>query len=163
MVIARIKELSLKTTLNCVDERVPRKEVGKSKVMAYGDKVPLLGAMRKVTSLNSPHPLIQQRPFCNDHVFSTSPSPADIQIEWWDSSMDPNRMGLNKASSIAFSVTWGQAENPPTVHSASVDEQDTSGRVGGFVVRGKQINKTAAETLLRRKAGMVSSPGQTGP
>lgn len=73
-VIARIKELSLKTTLNCVNERVRRGEVGKSKIMAYGDKVPLLGARRKVASLNSQHPLIQQRPFCNYRGFSP-PSP----------------------------------------------------------------------------------------
>lgn len=49
------------------------------------------------------------------------------------------------------------------VHSASVDEQDTSGRMGGFVVRGKWINRTAPETWLRREAGMVSSTGRIGP
>lgn len=73
MVIAGIKELSSKTTLNCVNERVRKREVEKSKIMASGDKVPLLGAMKKVTSLNSHHPLIQERSFCNYHVFSLPP------------------------------------------------------------------------------------------
>lgn len=99
-VIARIKELSLKTTLNCVNERVRRGEVGKSKIMAYGDKVPLLGARRKVASLNSQHPLIQQRPFCNYRGFSPPP-PADTQTERRDISMAPkshgNCFGLNKS------------------------------------------------------------------
>lgn len=121
-VLGRIKELSLTTTLNCVNERVRRGEVGKRKMMACGDKAPLLGARREVASLNSRRPLIRQRPFCNYGGFPPPP-PAGTQTERRDVSVAPKSRGIalgctSQADEPLFVAGMGHQGIPCPSHSS---------------------------------------------